>query len=106
LVADASGGDPVTFKGVEDRPGTWRGIFVNTTADNLLRNVVVSDGGGGYRNANVGVGVDAAGALTLEDSTISDSAGWGVRVTDDGTLTESNNTYRNNAEGAIQQPGG
>jgi hypothetical protein len=106
LVADASGGDPVTFRGAEDGRGTWRGIFLNTTTDNLLRNVVVSDGGGGYRNANVGVGIGDPGALTLEDSTISDSAGWGVRVTEDGTLTDSNNTFRNNAEGPIQRPDG
>jgi hypothetical protein len=103
LVADASDGDPITFRGVEDSPGSWGGLFIRTTADNLLDNVVVSDGGGGYRGANIGVGIDAPGSLTVQNSEISDSAGWGI-ILDTGTLTEENNTFQNNADGAVQRP--
>jgi len=103
LRADASGGNPVIFRGVEDTPGFWRGIFVHTEVDNLLRNVVVSDGGGGYRSANIGVGISDPGALTIRNSTVSDSAGWGI-IFEDGSFTEENNTFENNASGDVQRP--
>jgi hypothetical protein len=105
LVADASGGDPITFRGVQGTPGSWGGIFVRTTRDNRFDNVVVSDGGEGYRDANIGVGIDGEGALTITDSDISDSAGWGI-ILDNGSLTAENNTFRNNAKGDIQRPDG
>jgi hypothetical protein len=103
LVADASGGDPITFRGVQETPGSWAGLYIRTTRDNLLDNVVVSDGGEGYRSANIGVGIDGEGALTVRNSEISDSAGWGI-ILDTGTLTEENNTFSNNASGDIQRP--
>jgi hypothetical protein len=106
LVADASGSDPITFRGVADGQGNWGGLFVRTTADNLLDNVVVSDGGEGYRGANIGIGIDAPGSLTVRNSEISDSAGWGITLTEDGTLTEENNTFSNNASGDVQRPNG
>jgi hypothetical protein len=104
LVADASGGDPITFRGVQGTPGSWGGLFIRTTGDNLLHNVVVTDGGGGYREANIGIGIDGAGALTLRNSEVTDSAAWGVIVTSDGTLTAENNTFENNASGNVRRP--
>jgi len=103
LVADASDGDPITFRSVQKTPGSWGGLFVRTTADNRLNNVVVRHGGGGYRGANIGVGMDSDGALTVRDSEIADSAGWGI-ILDTGTLTEENNTFQNNASGDVQRP--
>jgi len=103
LVADAGDGDAITFRGVEGTPGEWRGIFVRTTNDNVLSNVVVSDAGGGYRGANIGVGIDDPGKLTVTDSAISDSAGWGI-ILQDGELSTEKNTYSNNAEGDVKQP--
>lgn len=106
LVADASGGDPITFRGVEETPGSWGGLFIRTTRDNLLDNVVVSDGGEGYRDANIGIGIDDPGSLTVQNSQITDSAAWGIVLTEGGTLTEENNTFENNASGDIQRPDG
>lgn len=106
LVADGSESDRITFRGAEQTPGYWAGLYIRSTAENLLNNVVVSDGGGGYRGANIGVGIDGPGAVILLNSEITDSAAWGVIVTSDGTLSAENNSFENNASGDIQRNNG
>jgi hypothetical protein len=93
--------DPIVFRGVEDGQGNWEGIRVESDADNEFDNVVVSDGGGTtFYKANIRVG----GRATVRNSELTDSAGWGIFLGEEGTLTAENTTFENNAEGEIRRP--
>lgn len=79
LVADASGGDPITVAGLTDAPGSWLGIDFRgaTSPDNLLRNVEVINAGTGEGEA---LRIGGETRVTVEDSTIRGSQNYGVRI--------------------------
>jgi len=107
LSAVGTAAKPITFTwGVPSTP--WRGIYVYNSnwTDNKLDHVVIEHGGGysyAYADkANVALGSSGYPVqLTLTSSTVSDSAGYGVWVAKEGTLTESGNTFSNNALGNV-----
>ncbi|WP_135366029.1 hypothetical protein [Halosimplex halophilum] len=88
LRADAGGGDPVVFTGVEETPGHWTGLSIQTSnSRNRLRNVVVEYAGGGSGAAGgdntkaclvVGWFGNDGWALDLHDATIRESAKHGI----------------------------
>jgi hypothetical protein len=79
LVADASGGDAITFRGTRDTAGSWLGIdFRNATStDNVLRNVELANAGSGDGQA---LRLGGESRLTVEDSTVRGSENYGVRI--------------------------
>ena len=106
LNAEGSAEEPIIFKGVTDGQGTWRGIGINSSAaTNLLKYCEIS-GGGASQMYNVGeqgnIVIHCQGALNLENSTIKDSGSWGIDFVQGGnSLTNTNNTFVNNADGNI-----
>jgi hypothetical protein len=100
LTADAGDGDPIVFEGADETPGHWQAIELRSnTVDNVLDNVVVAHGGRGDW-ANVWVQSNAR--IEMTNSTVRDSGTWGIVVEEGAKFEGSNNTYENNAEGAIR----
>ncbi|WP_373516582.1 IPT/TIG domain-containing protein [Pricia sp.] len=106
LHAEGTAEESIIFKGVSDGQGTWRGIGINSsTAANLLKYCEIS-GGGASQMYNAGgqgnIVIHCQGALTLENSTIKDSGAWGIDFVQGGnSLTNTNNTFVDNADGDI-----
>ncbi len=104
LIAQGTTGAPIVFDwAVQNTP--WRGIHFHNSASasNLLEYVTV-DHGGGYDFSYGDPGnivLTSSGfpvLLTLNNSTIQNSAGYGVWVDHYATLTESGNTFSGNTD--------
>lgn len=106
LHAEGTAEEPIVFKGVSDGQGTWRGIGINSsTSANFLKYCEIS-GGGANQMYNAGgqgnIVIHCQGSLTLENSIIKDSGAWGIDFVQGGnSLTNTNNTFTNNADGTI-----
>ena len=105
LFVDGGSMNPVIFRGADPTPGFWRGILFH--ADDLasnLSNLIIRHGGREAwplvdDPANITV---QNSRLTLTNSEITDSAGWGVFL--DGNevvFNAENNTYEGNTLGDI-----
>jgi len=96
LIADASGGDEITFEGATQQAGHWRTLeFESDDSDNLLDNVVVAHAG--YDDWAAVLVRDTARA-TVRNSTIRDNADVGIKVERNGVFDGTNNTYQNNGQ--------
>ncbi len=106
LNAEGTAELPIIFRGATAGQGTWLGIGINSsTSANTLRYCQIS-GGGAEQMYNAGgqgnIVLHCSGSLTLENSMVEDSGGWGVDFVQGGnSLTESDNTFSNNASGNI-----
>ena len=109
LVATGTAGSPIRFHGpVAGQQGQWGGLrFLNASYGNTLDHVEVSGGGyGGAGQADVLLS-GSGETVALGNSTIADSAGWGVYVGAGNTVspadptTSGGNTFSNNALGDV-----
>lgn len=95
---------PIVFRGAEALPGFWRGLEILTlSANNVFDHVQVmhggSDGHAGSSDSDGILFLEHA-SLTLRNSTISQSGGWGIAVFNDGQLLDcSNVTFTDNTKG-------
>ncbi|MBL7112337.1 MAG: hypothetical protein ISS19_10405 [Bacteroidales bacterium] len=70
----------VVFEGSENTAGHWDGIYIATDNAVSLSNVTITDGGGGtVDQANVII-QPAAKSITITNSSITNSAGYGVLI--------------------------
>lgn len=102
LIANGSTSEKITFSGISSSPGSWNGIeLASSSPENSIDHAIISFGGNSSgRDANIYMSNPSK--LTLTNSTISDSQTWGVFLAPGSTdLTESNNTFNNNASGDI-----
>lgn len=110
LSAVGTASQGITFKGEQNVTGYWRGIqFRSNNPNNKLTFVTVTNGGsegfdGGNRKANIELYESAL--LTIKNSTITNSGGYGVRVLSLGVLTETGNTYSGNLSAGNKAGGG
>jgi hypothetical protein len=80
LQAKASSGSEIIIEGSESKKGHWDGIFLNGTQKVEMDHVMIRDGGGGFSDkANLIVEAGATD-ITITNSTISNSKGYGVLV--------------------------
>lgn len=108
LIAKGTAAAPITFTRASTADA-WRGLnFHNSnTTDNELDHAVVEGAGSSAYNygdkANVSVTSSSSlpSRLTLTNSMVRDSLGWGAWVWKAGNLTESGNTYSGNASGNV-----
>ncbi len=117
IKAEGSSSKPIIFTGETKTPGSWRGIYVNYTSNdvrNLLDHCVIEyagseelasfSAGAGYKAA-LGVGHSTAGPtglISLTNSTIRFTNGKGYACKQDGGLNNfSNNHFESNSEEAI-----
>ncbi|MBL6446308.1 hypothetical protein JMN32_08310 [Fulvivirga sp. 29W222] len=104
LSVEGAAANKVNFSGKTKASGAWRGIgFFTNDVRNLINHAVIRHGGsadlgiGLYARFNVGV--ENGDQLTVTNSTISDSAGYGIFAETGSTLTASGNTFSNNTSG-------
>ena len=105
IIADGTAAENITFSGIDEAPGAWLGFEIQSPSTaNLINHGIISYGGSsGGRGANIYLfGSSAGSQLTITNSTISNSQTYGIRKAP-GTviLTETNNTFSNNASGDI-----
>lgn len=99
-------GRNIVFTGMEQRPGYWKGIFINSHHSfNELDNVIIEYAGGGLVSrfdfaANLGIMKTGQGILKLKNSIIRHSAAYGLAVEPGARLSGSsfNNVYISNAK--------
>ncbi len=104
IVAEGTAEDPITMTGVVEQPGHWRGIGIRSAnSQNTIDYATIEYAGGSswgvVTAANVQIYADAQ--LTLTNSELRNSDGWGAHARDgeDADVTFSGNTYANNADG-------
>jgi hypothetical protein len=82
FIAAGTAEAPIRFVGTAAGVGTWRGIYVGSgSTENLIDHAVIDGGGSDSFNSNDnrgGIVVFAEGALTLRNSTVSNTPGCGV----------------------------
>jgi hypothetical protein len=104
--AQGTAEEPIIFRGATEGQGTWLGIGINSsTSANRFTYCEISGGGSKqmYNAGGQGNIVMTCGAnLILENSTVENSGGWGVDfVQGSNSLSQSGNTFTNNASGDI-----
>ncbi|MBO0321938.1 IPT/TIG domain-containing protein [Muricauda sp. CAU 1633] len=104
LNAQGTSDEPILFRGTTEGQGTWLGIGINSSTGTNFMNYCVVSGGGAEQMYNAGgqgnIVIHCEGSLTIENSTIKDSAGWGIDFVQGGnSLSQSNNTFENNSSG-------
>ncbi|MFS4447325.1 IPT/TIG domain-containing protein [Maribacter sp. 2307UL18-2] len=106
LNAQGTTEEPIVFRGAAEGQGTWLGIGINSsTSANLFTYCEIS-GGGSKQLYNAGgqgnIVIHCSGNLTVENSTVKDSGGWGIDFVQGGnSLSETGNTFSNNLSGDI-----
>ncbi|PQJ36172.1 hypothetical protein BSZ35_17595 [Salinibacter sp. 10B] len=101
--AQGAKADSIRFTGVTEQSGSWQGLGIQAdNVNNELSYVVVEYGGGNnIYTFSDDANIQLRGTLTLTNSRIVDSAGYGLASSDGASaVTESNNTYRRNNNGA------
>ncbi|MGB3465433.1 MAG: hypothetical protein WBA74_09185, partial [Cyclobacteriaceae bacterium] len=100
LRIEGTAANPITLRGEQDVQGYWRGLnFSSVNANNLISNATISNGGSsGFDGANrkANVEIEGSGLLTMTDVAVTQSGGYGIRVSSGGTLTSSGLTFANN----------
>jgi len=99
LVAVGTADAPIIFRSAATPPaaGDWRGILFQPYAlPSVLDHVVIQHAG--YQTQ--GAIVTHTDDVTITNSEISDTDGWGI-YNGDGTATQSGNTFMNNSSGDV-----
>lgn len=105
IIANGTASKNIIFSGINEASGAWLGFEIaSPSTANLINHGIISYGGSsGGRGANIYMfGSSEGSKLTITNSTISNSQTYGIRKAS-GTviLTETNNTFSNNASGDI-----
>ncbi len=107
LIADGTTDNKITFSALTESAGAWHGIEnASPSTLNKINHGVVSFGGNpAGRGANIYMfGSSLGSQLTITNSTISHSQTYGIQTAAGViNLTQSGNTFSNNASGDIQQ---
>ena len=108
LVAEGTAEDSIKFSSANVEGGIlWKGIYiVSASAQNSFKYAIVSYAGDSPmdfagENYAAGIGVDADGNVKIENSRVSNNAGYGIYIDDNGghLNTFSNNMLMNNMTG-------
>ena len=95
-------GHPAIIYGAVDQPGYWGGIYIDNNSVGAQRIEylhILNGGGGSFENANL---TFRNGSFVVDNCKISKSSSCGIRFfSNDVYLSESGNTFADNAGGAI-----
>ncbi|MEL6132452.1 MAG: hypothetical protein AAFR59_03710 [Bacteroidota bacterium] len=105
LIISGTSTDPVIIKGKRSIPGYWAGIYLDLdpSFSAQIDHLELSDAGstpinGASLAANIFL---QAGQLTLQNSLINNSANCGIARSPNGTLSQTGNSFANNAGGDV-----
>jgi hypothetical protein len=103
LIAIGTESDSITFTGIKKEPGSWhRILFANTNGKTNELSHCIMEYGGAY-SSYCNVEIIYSSQVSIANSRISDSDGWGIRTQGEYfTFEENNNTYSNNRLGKIE----
>lgn len=94
LVASGTAELPVSFSHVDGTEGAWQGIFLYSALANSMQYCIVEHGGSYYYYpCNIVIGDGSR--LTIQNSTIRNSTGYGVIRYNSGTIASSSLTFTN-----------
>lgn len=97
---------PIVIRGKTATAGYWDVIdFSANNPDNVLEHVIISDGGGlnSYQNASVYVNKTNNSQLTIKNSQINGSKGYGLVVENGASIPNfSNNTFTDNGDAPVK----
>ncbi len=105
IIANGTASENIIFTRKSGSASHWRGLSIESSRlENSMDYVEISYGGNsnlisGLGQTNLGLGNNAR--LTLTNSIISNSLGYGIDVRSSAQLTESGNTFSNNANSDI-----
>jgi hypothetical protein len=103
FTAEGTGDSPITFEGETASKGHWQGIRLRSNnPNNSFDNVEVAHGGA---NEWANIYVEGGAQASVNNSTLRESATWGIYAEDGATLEYSNVAFENNAEGGVREPG-
>lgn len=105
IIAEGTNGNEVIFSGLDEAPGAWKGIELQSpsTLNKLDYCQIMYGGSTGGRGANIYMFGSSNGSyLSLSNSYVGDSQTYGIyRASGSTTLSTSNVTYANNNSGNI-----
>lgn len=105
LNAVGSDSSPIMFSGKTATPGFWEVLHIDSNnPSNELNHVILSDGGGvsSFNNATIWVNDNNTGQLTIKNSTVKNSKGFGILVEGIASIPNfSSNTFSNNGDSPI-----
>lgn len=105
LVAVGTASAPIIFRGYQNAPGSWHGIYIgNSNASNRLEHCVITNAGEGqnyFESCNLEIGgFSASPVCVVRNCTISNSSGFGIAYNGTATgIVLENNTFSGNALG-------
>lgn len=102
LIAKGEADRKIRFLGKEAVKGSWQGLWLSSESSaNVLENVEILHGGGRevYLSAKAGLTLSGKAQLSIKNSLVSQSDGYGLHAGDGSTLREfTTNTFSNNTE--------
>jgi hypothetical protein len=104
LIAKGEANRKIRFVGKEATKGFWQGLWVTSTSSgNVLEQVEILHGGGQeVRSAKAGLTLSNQAQLSLKNSLVSQSGGYGLHAMDGTALREfASNTFSNNTESGV-----
>ena len=109
IISKGTPSKPIILTGLEKRAGYWDGIYLDESKErkNEMTYTTVEYAGGGYRDAAIYLGGESL--LKISDSTISNSASYGVYLEYDSALRIDGNTikrkneFRNNVKDDVYE---
>lgn len=110
LIAAGTEEDKILFTGASKSPGSWRGIQIRSLEDNIIDHAIFEYGGNGTFESNLeevnlivgGRLAEDNGRLTLTNTELRDSSGFGLEVREDSYINvdfETSNSFSNNLDG-------
>lgn len=114
LKIEGSADKQVKLGAVNNESGGWAGVWIRSAESNSISNAIITQGGGELfdfvetaANIVIGDGVNANGKLSISDSVISASEGFGVHLqllSSPSDFSATNVTYEGNALGEVNSP--
>jgi hypothetical protein len=101
LIAEGTESQKITFSGIGKTPGSWKGIEIDSPSSVNKINYGIVEYGGSTAGRKANIYLFGGSQLTITNSHISDSQTWGIWAVSNAFLTESNNTFSNNALGDV-----
>ncbi len=107
LTAVGTAAKPITLQGVQAGQGTWIGLHMGSSGLNRLDHCVVEGGGSARAQGSAGtgsivVGISArAGRLSISNTTVRNSLGFGIHKAATTVFTTATMTYANNQLGDV-----